>query len=344
VTGHAFISYSREDSAYVQRLVAYLEARGVRVWRDDRVGYVERWARVIQAQVDSCAVFVLVMTPASAISEWVERETARAEQQRRPIAPMLLAGQPHFRVSNIQFVDVTGGRMPADRFVESLRRLTADPGPAFAAPGPVASATSTPPLGVPAAGVSAAWAPAVVPAPRPGIERRWPRAFLVVFGVVLVLVWGGAWVFPNFFASLARGELPGGITALDDQTTTERLVNQVSTKYGALGSRDTLTGTVTSVRTNDTETYVSLSVSNGNSTFDFFDWAACSLLVPGSNRARANADPSRPWVSDIPPSGEIDGRLVFLEPIGAGITTVTLSCDSNDFSGHLPVDLSIPVT
>jgi hypothetical protein len=257
VAGHAFISYSREDSAYVHQLVAYLEARGVPVWRDDGVDYGDRWAEVVQAQVDSCAVFVLVMSPASAGSAWVEREIARAEQQRRPIAPMLLAGRPLFRVGNIQYVDVTGGVMPPERFVEGLRRLTSPTAPNLAPAqfaGPAVPSAATPEG--PTVGI-----PVPIPASQPGTtprrrRSRWPVVILVVAllccGGVVSVYYFGNWVadqltlpfnlpFPFF------GRTPV-IAPLQDQSTTERLASQVSQ------TSETLTVTITSVRTNATYT------------------------------------------------------------------------------------------
>src|SRR5450432_2712983 len=39
------------------------------------------------------------------------------------ILPMLLAGDPFFRLSDVQFEDVQGGQLPSDAFVTRLRGL-----------------------------------------------------------------------------------------------------------------------------------------------------------------------------------------------------------------------------
>lgn len=122
------MSYSRTDDVYVRRLVRHLRDHGVDVWLDgDGIDYGDRWATVIAEKVDSCAVFIPVMTPESERSEWVEREVARAQESHRPIMPLLLAGRPFFRLGATQFESVVGRRMPAERYVAALRSLA--PGP-----------------------------------------------------------------------------------------------------------------------------------------------------------------------------------------------------------------------
>ncbi|MBB5870046.1 hypothetical protein F4553_003425 [Allocatelliglobosispora scoriae] len=124
MAGHVFISYSRRDGTYVRRLVDHLRSAGVEVWLDgDGIDYGDRWATVISERVDTSAVFVPVMSPASEGSEWVERELVRAQDGGRPIMPILLSGRPFFRLNATQFEDVTGDRMPQDRFVAKLRTL-----------------------------------------------------------------------------------------------------------------------------------------------------------------------------------------------------------------------------
>jgi hypothetical protein len=120
VSGHVFISYSRTDTPYVERLVAHLGAAGVPVWVDHKIDHGDRWASVIEAQIESCSAFVPVMTPEAAASEWVEREVHLAQQLGKPILPLLLAGRPFFRLATTQHDDVTGAGMPSAKFIERL--------------------------------------------------------------------------------------------------------------------------------------------------------------------------------------------------------------------------------
>ncbi len=120
VSGHVFISYSRTDTPYVERLVAYLGAAGVPVWVDHKIDHGDRWASVIEAQIESCFAFVPVMTPEAAASEWVEREVHLAQQLGKPILPLLLSGRPFFRLATTQHDDVGGASMPSAKFIERL--------------------------------------------------------------------------------------------------------------------------------------------------------------------------------------------------------------------------------
>ena len=154
--GEIFISYSRQDAAYVERLIAHLRAAGLAVWRDDQIPDGERWDHMLRAKIDGCAAFVLVMSTDADNSAWVGEEIDRARAKGRPILPLLLSGEVFFGFSRTQFEDVRGGQLPDAGFVERLRTLTAA-GPAPGAVGPAttepspdaAVAAGTPPSGEP---------------------------------------------------------------------------------------------------------------------------------------------------------------------------------------------------
>lgn len=122
--GEIFLSYSRHDSAYVKELFAFLRDAGLRVWMDEAIPTGGRWDRTLQAKIDGCAAFVLVMSPHSEESARVGEEIDRARAKQRPILPLLLAGDVFFGLSRTQYDDVTGGRMPSGSFVARLRELT----------------------------------------------------------------------------------------------------------------------------------------------------------------------------------------------------------------------------
>jgi hypothetical protein len=123
VSEHVFVSYSRDDSVYVNALVAHLRAAGLPVWVDHEVHYGDRWLKEIAQQIDTCAVVVAVMSPSAENSVWVERELARAEAKNKPIMPLLLAGNEFFRLSGVQYEDVRDSRMPRSEYVAGLRQL-----------------------------------------------------------------------------------------------------------------------------------------------------------------------------------------------------------------------------
>lgn len=128
---HIFISYSRQDQDYVTRLAQALEFHRLPLWLDDRINYGSKWPREIQKHLDACLVFVLVMSPRSRESDWVNHELTRAIRLRKPIFPLWLEGDIWLEVESYQAVDVRHRDVPPDRFFNDLR-------PYF--PAPVATA------------------------------------------------------------------------------------------------------------------------------------------------------------------------------------------------------------
>jgi hypothetical protein len=115
-----FISYSRQDQGYVKSLINAFDKRGLSVWLDDRIDYGSAWQQVIEKHLRACQVFVLVMTPRSFTSHWVQCELSYALEMKKPIFPLLLEGERWFSVSAIQVVDVKNGAIPPDRFFQAF--------------------------------------------------------------------------------------------------------------------------------------------------------------------------------------------------------------------------------
>ena len=124
VVGHVFISYShQQDSPYVQRLATHLTTAGLPVWYDKEIVHGDRWTNVIREMIDTCAAFIVVMTPDGEKSNWVDLEVARAFRMQRPILPLLLRGDVFFTLANVQYQDVSDGGMPGRAFTATLRTL-----------------------------------------------------------------------------------------------------------------------------------------------------------------------------------------------------------------------------
>ena len=122
-TNHVFISYSREDQPYVRRLADNLRERGFEIWMDDRIDFGDSWWREIVKAVRASAALVVVMTPDSEESEWVEREIRLAQREGKPIFPLLLRGQENPLLITTHYVDVTDGQMPPGEFYEQLAQV-----------------------------------------------------------------------------------------------------------------------------------------------------------------------------------------------------------------------------
>jgi formylglycine-generating enzyme required for sulfatase activity len=119
---HVYISYAHKDQTYARKLRDSLRQRGLEVWMDEHLKSGDRWLRTIEQAVRDSAAFVVVMTPESRDSKWVEREILLAESEGKPIFPLLLRGRVFFLLINTIWDDVTNGRLPPDDFYERLER------------------------------------------------------------------------------------------------------------------------------------------------------------------------------------------------------------------------------
>lgn len=120
---HIFISYSKQNLAFARYLRALLEGEGFAVWMDEaQLPPSARWWKSIEQNIESCAAFVVIMSPQAYESDWVEREILLAEGRKRPIFPVLLAGEPWSRLANIQYEDMRAGlrARPSARFLNAL--------------------------------------------------------------------------------------------------------------------------------------------------------------------------------------------------------------------------------
>jgi transcriptional regulator with XRE-family HTH domain len=138
-TGHAFISYVREDAHRIDRLQQALEAAGIPVWRDTAALWLgEDWrAKIRQAITDDALVFVACYSRASLQrrrSYQNEEIVLAIEQlrQRRPDDPWLIPVR--LDECDIPDLDIGGGRtltsiqradLFGDRYDEELAKLIA---------------------------------------------------------------------------------------------------------------------------------------------------------------------------------------------------------------------------
>ncbi len=106
-----FISYSRRDQEFVFKLATDLEARGGRVWLDQAdIQGGTQWRQSIANGIEQSGAFLLVISPDSICSEFVQLELEIAEQQGKPIFPLIYrrASLPE-NLSRFQFIDFTRG-------------------------------------------------------------------------------------------------------------------------------------------------------------------------------------------------------------------------------------------
>ena len=133
--GHIFISYSHNDTDYAHKLAENLQRMGFEAWIDERLDYGSQWPQELQKQLDSCSAFIVIMSPRSYASEWVQSELQRAKRKLKPIFPMLLEGdEPWLSVESTQYYDVRGEVIPDSEFYSDLRTVMT-PAPSAQTPG-----------------------------------------------------------------------------------------------------------------------------------------------------------------------------------------------------------------
>lgn len=111
-TSHVFISYSRRDTEAMQRIVSFLRGQGIKVWVDNErlVPGTPIWEEEIEKAIKGAVAIAVLLSPDAKNSEWVRREVTMADQFRKRVFPVLVAGDEEesipLRLITRQFVDV----------------------------------------------------------------------------------------------------------------------------------------------------------------------------------------------------------------------------------------------
>lgn len=91
-----FISYSRQDVAYVERIVEILRARGLKVFFDQDMVVGESWLRQLENALENSRATVFFVTPAYLKSNWTALEQYSAlilaTNRNHLLIPVLLEG------------------------------------------------------------------------------------------------------------------------------------------------------------------------------------------------------------------------------------------------------------
>jgi TIR domain-containing protein len=131
---HVFISHSAQDDALGRRIVATLEAQGIKCWYSSRPVDLEPgvdWDENIVSALDASSALVLIFSSASNTSKWVRRELAMATARAVPIYPLRAAnvrptgGMEPYLIS-VQWLDIHGPGHLAEKLTPLVRRLLAE--------------------------------------------------------------------------------------------------------------------------------------------------------------------------------------------------------------------------
>ncbi|MEL6307583.1 MAG: toll/interleukin-1 receptor domain-containing protein [Chloroflexota bacterium] len=122
---HVFISYSREDVAFARYMRATLEHADIPVWMDEkRLSTGMDWWDEIEANIDVCSAFLVIMSPDSRQSVFVRNEILRAIDEGKMLFPVLLRGKHFGMLAHVQYEDMRGGLNDA-LSANFMRRLQA---------------------------------------------------------------------------------------------------------------------------------------------------------------------------------------------------------------------------
>ncbi len=85
-TSRIFVSHSSRDNDWCRCFVSTLQGIGYSVWFDEKGLYTgEQWIAKIEQELQSRDTFLIIVTPNSWASEWVQKELRLAMSQRKRI-------------------------------------------------------------------------------------------------------------------------------------------------------------------------------------------------------------------------------------------------------------------
>lgn len=105
-----FISYSSRDAEFVKRIIKQLDRMGVSYWKaPEMIPAGSSYAREIPKAIQQCSLFLLVLSPTSQDSIWVEKEIDNAICNRKTIIPfeireVMLNDTFRFYLNNVQMI------------------------------------------------------------------------------------------------------------------------------------------------------------------------------------------------------------------------------------------------
>lgn len=106
-----FISYSRKDIDFARKLAGDLEKAGYDVWWDiTDIQGGDTWVNSISDAIETSQYMLVVLSPDSVASPWVQKEYTQALSLRKAIIPLMLeATRIPFALNTIQAIDFTKG-------------------------------------------------------------------------------------------------------------------------------------------------------------------------------------------------------------------------------------------
>lgn len=123
-----FISYDRRDAERLRRLKTDLGAHGLTVWTDENlVVGTPSWMHAIEEAIRASGCVIVLLSPDSKKSEWVEKELVTAKVNEKQILGAMMRGdEKHsvpFLLCNVQWVDMRTEKVYRTNFRKLLRSI-----------------------------------------------------------------------------------------------------------------------------------------------------------------------------------------------------------------------------
>jgi hypothetical protein len=124
--GHIFISYSKKDIVYAEKLINALRREGFNPWLDmQSLQAGTYWPDRLHAAIKGCDAYILIMSRNAKKSQWVPEELVVAKSKGKPIFPLRLDGTELFLgIQTVQAEDVRDGALPPEAFYQRLAKVT----------------------------------------------------------------------------------------------------------------------------------------------------------------------------------------------------------------------------
>lgn len=136
---HVFLSYSRKDAEYVDRIARQLEGAAFKTWVDRRgIAGGEQWRREIVAAIQAAEAMLLFLSPHSARSQNVRKELDLAETAKIKILPVALSptdvpNDMQYQLAGVQMIELWRDRdQGVGTLIRTLERNRTQRNPALA--------------------------------------------------------------------------------------------------------------------------------------------------------------------------------------------------------------------
>ena len=123
-SGDLFISYSRRDRGFTERLAVSLSALGWSVWWDHRIGAGDAFDRTIEDAIAAARLVLVVWSRHSVASDWVRAEAAFALAANKLLPLSIDSTAPPLRYTHIHRLDMSS--WDGSESDPGFRRLVSD--------------------------------------------------------------------------------------------------------------------------------------------------------------------------------------------------------------------------